>query len=232
MAKQISHEFTYSMPDDYLKDTSTLGLTGTFTYNGPDKFYVFVDQATNKIDVTAGYIKDDISDSNLNQLLELSANNGKDYPVLVDATQEPIIATLMVPQEYDSGTWPQKQYKLDGDDTVYFERPEQTPVDHTYELELITYNKATSSWVKPFPWKKPHIDWNMMNQIIQMNISNIDNDIASGNYSDEEIVTLRAHQDEFRNLTTRFAGWEPWQIPFPEWPFAEPAEPPAEPPAV
>ena len=45
----ISKTFSYPIPDDYLYQTSAQNKTGTFTYNGPDKVWVFVDNETGKL---------------------------------------------------------------------------------------------------------------------------------------------------------------------------------------
>ena len=46
MNKIISQTFTYDLPDDYLLTTNNLKKTGTWTYNGPDKIWVFVNKET------------------------------------------------------------------------------------------------------------------------------------------------------------------------------------------
>ena len=48
MATEITKQFTYDIPDDYLSQTNSKGDTATATYTGPEKLYVFVDQVTGR----------------------------------------------------------------------------------------------------------------------------------------------------------------------------------------
>ena len=43
MAKHIRKTFQYDLPDEYLSNESTLGLKAEWTYEGPEKIWVFVD---------------------------------------------------------------------------------------------------------------------------------------------------------------------------------------------
>ena len=44
----ITKQFVYPIPDDYLSDKFTKGLTGTWTYKGPDVVYMQMDKDTGK----------------------------------------------------------------------------------------------------------------------------------------------------------------------------------------
>ena len=48
MAK-ISKIFSYNLADDYLAQTNDLQKTALWTYNGPDKVWVFIDNETKKV---------------------------------------------------------------------------------------------------------------------------------------------------------------------------------------
>ena len=56
---KITKTFTYDCPDDYLYDTNALGKTGEWTYTGPDKIWVLVDNTTNKF--AGGVLTEDLS---------------------------------------------------------------------------------------------------------------------------------------------------------------------------
>ena len=45
----IRKTFRYDLPDEYLSQERKLGLQAEWTYEGPDKVWVFVDYKTNKI---------------------------------------------------------------------------------------------------------------------------------------------------------------------------------------
>ena len=44
----VTKTFTMNLPDEYLANTAENGLTGEWTYTGPNKMFVLVDAATGK----------------------------------------------------------------------------------------------------------------------------------------------------------------------------------------
>jgi hypothetical protein len=148
MAK-IEKTFTYPIPDDYLSQTRTLDKVGIWTYNGHDTIWVFVDQATNR----------------LNGSFKTPDENGETYPtpvdqikVKIDCNQDPLIACLVGADEIPDYAILDQHEETLPDGTVYT-RPLVPPPDHTYEFLEIEYDPATQEFVKPYPWKKPHITW-------------------------------------------------------------------------
>jgi hypothetical protein len=146
---KISVEFTYDVPDDYLYLTNDLGKTGIWTYDGPDKCWVLVDKATNRF----------VS-------VKTEADDGDVYPVppniekvFVNCQDNPLFCTIIGLDEIrDYSDLPQYEEQLP-DGNVY-SRPAVPAPDHTYELQDIAYNPITKEFVKPYPWKKPHVTWN------------------------------------------------------------------------
>jgi hypothetical protein len=200
--------------------TSDLGLTGKWTYVGPEFIWVFVDKSTNKLDLGKNYIAHDPKDADSQKIAELFA--GQAYrAVLVDPKQEPCLASVYMPQPMASEL-PQKEYKLDGDDTVYYSRPDPQFPDHTYELSEIQYDFVTNSWVKPFPWKQPHVTIEQMDNAIQVIVASAEADLADEDTTDEMKSKLETFVTEMKNVKTKFAGWQPWQIPFPNDPRTNP----------
>lgn len=222
MARNITFDFEYDQPDEYLHNTAEEGLKGTWTYNGPEKFYIFIEKATGKIDMSSGMQQYDSRDPDgSREMAQLFAGQAR-TAVLIEAQNEPIIATLFQQQPLASDL-PQKEYRVDGDDTVYYSRPINQYMDHTYEVSEIVYDFATSSFVKPFPWKKPHVTMEQHDQARLNIIAGIDRDIDDEelNYSDEMKAKLLAFKAELQAIPTKFAGWSPWQIPFPNDPRME-----------
>lgn len=146
MAK-IEHTFTYDVPDDYLAQTNDLGKTETWTYNGHAKIYAFFNKSDGKY--TGKFLTDD--------------ENGAEFPtpldqwkVEIDALVDPLICCILGADEIpDYAELPQHEEQLP-DGSVY-RRPAVIPPDHAYELSEIEYNGE--GFVKPLPWKKPHISW-------------------------------------------------------------------------
>jgi len=213
MINNVSIEFEYNLPDEYLMQTNELELTGTYTYTGPDKLYVFVRRDTMLLDPSVGFVPVDKKNPEESEKeATLKAGQGW-HAVLVVAADQPVIATLIACPKMASEL-PQKEYKLDGDDTVYYSRPDPIMPDHCYETAEISYN-LTSGTFGEFPWKQPHITMEEWEAARTMLIDAATRDIADEDTTDEVKAELEEFKAELEALPTKFAGWSPWQIPFP-----------------
>jgi|688.fasta_scaffold161764_2 hypothetical protein len=151
---KITHTFTYDLPDDYLAQTNILGKVATWTYNGPDKIWIFLDKETNKI--VGNFLTEDDKGGEIPVPLD-------QYRIEIDPTVDPIIATLVGADELpDYATLEQYTEELPCGNT--YTRPLCPPPDHTYELLDITYDVENSTFVTPLPWKQPHITWDGIRQ--------------------------------------------------------------------
>ena len=203
----VEKTFSYDLPDDYLHQTNTAGLTGTFTYNGPDRVWVFVDNNTRKLVSGLFYTEQDDGD-----LIPTDPNHTK---VCVTAEHDPIIISMIVNQGYLD--LPTKEELLP--DGSYYRRPDPTPPDHTYELTECEYDLTNNSWIKPFPWKKPHMDWDTLKLARNMMLKESDGIIRNNILSDEELTKLEAYRQTLRDIPSVFAGIDPWKVPFPNMPI-------------
>lgn len=210
----VSKTFTYDLPDDYLSQTSELGLTGTFTYEGPDKVWIFVDDTTGH-PASGLYYTEDI--------------NGADVPtptdqikVLVTADREPEIISLITGNMDYSGL-PQKDEALP-DGSVY-SRCDPTPPDHTYEFEELQYDVTADPngghWIKPLPWKKPFTDWDQLKAARNGLLAMSDDFLANTpTLTDAKRAEWETYRQALRDLPVTFDGIEAHKVPFP----AEPGE--------
>ena len=146
----VSVPFTYDLPDEYLSQERTLNKTAEWTYNGPDKLWVFVFKDTNRL-------------TGRHPLTE--KEDGADVPtaldevkVFIDATQDPLLATILQGHEVQDYSELETQEEELPCGNTYI-RPKNPPPDHTYEYVDLEYNPDTGEFKKPYPWKKPHIDW-------------------------------------------------------------------------
>jgi hypothetical protein len=166
---KITHKFVYDLPDDYLAQSNTLGKVGTWTYNGPDKLWIFLDNDTNKI--VGHFLTEDDNGGNVPVPLDR-------YRIEIDPTVDPIIATLIGADEIpDYATL--EQYTEELPDGNIYTRPLVPPPDHTYELLDITYDQKNSKFVTPLPWKKPHITWDGIRQWRNTLLENTDHRVLS-----------------------------------------------------
>lgn len=201
----IEKTFTYNIADQYLYQTNKLKRTAKWTYKGPDKLWIFIDSTTNKI---------------ISRFHYTEADNGQDVPtpegtikVLVDANEYPDIASL-IHNEYNYGELPQYVETLPGGATYGHSDP--IPPDHTYELTEIKYNPSTEKFVKPYPWKQPHITMDDIVTVRNSMLSSTDSKMRFA--SDEDKPLWEAYRQQLRDLTTLYKDVDPWKIPFPPEP--------------
>lgn len=194
--------FTYDVPDQYLYQTNTLKKTNEWTYEGPDKFWIFIDNETKKINSRFHYTERD---------------NGADVPspegmtkVLVDANVNPVLASLIY-TEVDYGSLPHTTENLPEGQT--YGHPVPLPPDHTYEITEIVYNAETGEFVTPYPWKKPHMDWDTLIAVRNNMLLSSDTPyaVATGELKDQ----WAEYRQKLRELPTTFAGVDPWKVAFP-----------------
>lgn len=202
----IEKTFTYNIPDSYLSQSNSLNKTASWTYSGPRYLWVFVDESTNKVSSRFHYTERD---------------NGHDVPtpvgmikVMVDADADPVLASLFH-SEVNYGDLPHVEEDLPDGST--YGCPNPTPPDHTYELLDVEYNAETGSFVKPYPWKKPHVTWedliNVRNTLLASS------DLRIGQATAEQKPEWEAYRQKLRDLPTLFDGVDPWKVPFPQEPF-------------
>lgn len=202
---RIEKTFTYDLPDQYLYQTNDLKKTAEWTYTGPDKLWIFVNNETKQIISRFHYTERD---------------DGADVPtpvgqtkVLVDANQNPLLASL-IHVEIDYGTLPHTVENLP-DGSTYGHPDPQVP-DHTYELTEIVYDFETETFVTPYPWKKPHMTWEELRRWRNQNLALSDAKIRT--CRPEEISAWEEFRQKLRDIPTIFDGIDPWKVPFPDAP--------------
>lgn len=205
--KIVSKTFNYNLPDDYLHQTNSLNLSGSYTYNGPDKVWVFVDIETGKLMGGSYYTEKDDGD-----LIPTPENQKK---VCLTADNDPIIISMICQQGYVEG--PTKTENLPDGST--YERLDPTPPDHTYELMECEYDLENDSWKTPLPWKKPHMTWEILKLARNSMLNESDTILRTKLLSEEEIEKLQEYRQKLRDIPSTFAGIDPWKVPFPAMPI-------------
>ena len=230
----FSKTFTYKVPDDYLAQTDALGLTASWTYEGPRWLFVFVDKASGKLLPSQSCIAfnrppsaDDTEHANVRAGVD-------EIAVLIDMNsptdEEAIIGAIYFGKDTGKAAgYPQKEFKVAGDDTVYYERPDPISPDHAYAADEIEYDPAAGAWKSPLPWFKP---WITMEQhkaardtLVADAQANLDAEATEnggqGNLTDQQRAALTAFIGELNGIYTKFSaadGWGPHMIPFPDDP--------------
>ena len=211
--KRIEKTFTYDLPDAYLYQTNKLKKTGRWTYYGPDKMWIFVDNTTKKI---------------ISRFHYTEADNGADVPtpegqtkVLVDANVNPLLASI-IHNEVDYGSLPQTVEELPDGNT--YGHPDPQVPDHTYELSEIVFDFDTQDFVKPYPWKQPHVSWDDLKAWRNRQLALSDAKIRT--CRPEDIPAWEDYRQKLRDLPTLMGDVDPWKVIFPDAPDAILPQPP------
>jgi len=205
--ERIEKTFVFDLPDQYLYQTSALKKTGTWTYKGPRYLWIFADAETGKIKGSFHYTERDDGD--------LVPTPEGQIKIKVDANVNPDIASLCH-NEWDYGVdFPQYVEQLPLGYTYGHSDPPAP--DHTYEITEIQYDAETETFVKPYPWKKPHMTWEELLRWRDININQ--SDIMYRDAINPVIKQKWADYRQFlRDMPAVFAGIDAWKIPFPPMP--------------
>lgn len=202
---RVEVTFTYDLPDQYLYQTNDLKKTGTWTYKGPDKKWIFIDATTKKI---------------IGRFHYLESDDGADVPtpegqikVLVDANVNPVISSLLH-NEYIYGDLDHTHEDLPNG-TAYGV-PDPLPPDHCYELTEIQYDVTTNTFVKPFPWKKPHVTWDDIKAWRNAHLAA--SDMKFNTATPDTKQAWATYRQLLRDIPETFKGIDPWKVAFPQSP--------------
>lgn len=201
--------FTYNIADQYLYQTNKLKKTAEWTYKGPNKLWIFIDNTTNKVISRFHYTERDEGAS-------VPTPEGQ-TKVLVDATVNPDIASL-IHNEWDYGSMPHTTEELPNN--TFYGHVDPIPPDHTYELTEIKYDVTKGKFIKPYPWKQPHVTWDDV--IAQRNNILAWSDMQYSTAADSDKPEWESFRITLRDLPTTFKDVDPWKVPMPHHPGSPP----------
>ena len=225
----ITRTFTFNLPDEYTKQTSDLGLTAEWTYEGPAYMWVFVDASTGELLVSQSFIPSKGGDdkgeeartrAGLDERAILLAPGSND----LDAT----IASLYIGKDTGaSAGYPQKDYAFPAGHPnageVYYSRPDPQQPNHTYAAEEVTYSFDNDSWVTPLPWFKPWMTLEFHQSARDTALEGARGRLEDyrGNMTADQITAAEAYIAEMEAIYTKYDGIDPHMIGFPTDPTAE-----------
>ena len=201
---EIDVDFSYDMPDAYLYQTTALGKVGQWTYEGPREMWVFLRKRDNK---RTGEVKFayEVEDS--------FVPNSGEYMVKVNCEENPLLCELMETDQdtlflegrpMTTETLPMNDWE--GNAFTHIEPETPTP-DHTYDRDEITYDPVRQAWNTPFPFIKPHTDWEAIKRVRWGKLA-----AADGHVSEDMPATLltswQDYRTKLRNLPATYgAAW-------------------------
>lgn len=213
----ISKKITYDLPDEQFAQTNSLGLTGEYTYEGPDKVYVIIDPKTKKIVHNLGFHPyiDEWTEEENNLFMDQFSGLPYDYALITFEKDPVLLAAVMGPAiDPPAISVPQKEYTLEGETTPFYSRPESTFPSQTVEALEVEWNGKT--WEKPYPWKKPHITKELLLSALD-NVIKQENEVDSSKFTSTQKTKWNSYLSELENVAVKFADYldTPWMIQFP-----------------
>jgi len=230
MAKHIRKAFQYDLPDEYLSNESTLGLKAQWTYDGPEKIWVFVDYKTNKILARESFREydDENPETQYEFLEEYTGFNS--YPALITFDDDPLLLSAIAQLAPEMKDLPTKKYLHPETKELFYERPHPTVPDHTIEIADCEYDLKLKRWKKPYPWKIPHIirqefEWNY--KVTIEDAIQIQGHYDQNKWTEDQREQWDNFVAELQKVPTKFGAWldTPWMVPFPDDPRLNPEWP-------
>ena len=157
MATEITKQFTYDIPDDYLSQTNSKGDTATATYTGPEKLYVFVDESTGR-NTEAQNPPDE--DFHYNPSTD-TAPDGERVVILDCKGEDTLMCAIFLPHTVTLTQTDQDVELPTGYGKYSYPWPPYP--DHAYERTLSTHDEASGNWT--LTWKQPWQTWETLTQL-------------------------------------------------------------------
>lgn len=206
---RISRLFSYDIADDYLAQTSELRKTATWTYQGPDKIWVFVNTDTNKLYGSNFYTLEQDGPT-----IPTPEGHTK---LEIDCGSNPLFCTLIgasVP--VDGASLP--QYTEDLPNGEVYSRPFHPMPDHTYNFREATYNPENEGW--SYPWKETWVTWDQLRVVVARQLAEVTLELTQlADLPANMISQLEAYKSELENFETTWAGYEAYKVWIPNHPF-------------
>ena len=206
---RISKIFTYDIADDYLAQTNELKKTGTWTYNGPDRIWTFVDLVTRK---------------SYHSMFFTLEEDGPTIPtplgctkLEIDCSADPLLCTLLGADDpVDGNTLPQYTEELPNGET--YSRPLAPMPDHTYEFTNSTYNVDTKEW--HHPWKETWVTWDTIRPVVAKQLEDVTLELLRLTTLPASLrAPLEAYKLELENFETTWAGYDAYKVWIPNHPI-------------
>lgn len=183
----IRKTLTYNLPDDYLAQTNDLGKTAEWEFIGPECIWVLIDKETNKY--TGRYFTHDHNGDEMPTPLDC-------YKLHVDCETDPLLCALVHAETEKPDYADLDQHEELLPDGLHYRRALHPPPDHTHNISQMTFDPATMSYVKPYPWILPHSTWEGMRAWRNAQLAATDE--KAGDDLDDMPATLKANWSAFR----------------------------------
>jgi len=203
---KITLEFTYNLPDERFAATNNLNKTATWTYHGPEKFYIYLSSTTNKITDNPALPYEKIRDN-------CPVKQGM-YSFLVNAKQYPLVATLFYPSESHNTVGLENILLPDG--RTFQEDFPLRPTDCYYKND-IEFDRTTNSFIEPYPFATNDVTWDDIRNMRDMYLTISDKRINE-DAPDSVNQPWIEYRQALRDLPTVWADRPAYSIIFPDAP--------------
>lgn len=220
----IQKEFTYLIPDIFGTTSTKKGLTQSAVYKGPAEFFVQI-SSDNKVDISS-----DILDVSGEAILE-SWVRDENTAVKVKATSNLLLSFLIAQyeddedNEEDTGIIPEENlqhYYLEGESEPFFTHIVPIGVNEIYDVDNITYDKATDKF------KIPMLDHSNPDEGDVVNIDELVQEAVDykeeNSLDNNQIILIDQYIKDLKSIPTKYKNWPKHMWPDVDFPIEDEIE--------
>jgi hypothetical protein len=199
---RISRIFTYDLADDYLAQTNNLRKSATWTYQGPDRIWVFLNTEDNTLYGTNFYTLEE---------------DGPNIPtpegctkLEIDCNANPLFCTLVGASDHvDGASLPQYTENLPNGEV--YSRPMDPMPDHTYDFNRAVYDSNRQEW--SYPWKETWTNWDKIREVVASELEEVTLELRKLTDLPSSLrTTLENYKTELENFETTWAGVDAYKV--------------------
>lgn len=213
----ITKTFTYNLPNIYGSQDDSEGKTGTLEYEGPEWFFVFVNEKTGilrrDMDTVATDLSNEIEEEAIAKCEEGTVQ------VLVNANDEPEVAYIMFGLEpKDSEISEERVFLNEGDLEPLFVNSSPLPPKDAYEVENFRWVFGSRSFAKPLPYNITKTEKENWLGQIELAKEEAQEDIDSGELTAEELTLYNEYMDKLNSWEETTSSYPFHLVPMPRHP--------------
>lgn len=168
---EITKNFTYDTPNEYLSQSNSDGDTATASYTGPDRLYVFVDATTGKNTLSQNAPDEDFI---YNPTTDTTPE-GERLVTLDCAGEDTLMCSIFLPHTVTLSQSEVVTALPEGYGNYSTQWPPMP--DHAYERDLCVHDEDSNNWT--LTWKQPWQTWETLNQLRNDRLDSTDHRVAA-----------------------------------------------------
>jgi len=168
---EITKNFTYDIPNEYLSQSNSNGDTATASYTGPDRLYIFVDATTGKNTLSQNAPDEDFI---YNPTTDTTPE-GERLVTLDCAGEDTLMCSIFLPHTVTLSQSEVVTALPEGYGNYSTQWPPMP--DHAYERDLCVHDEDSNNWT--LTWKQPWQTWETLTQLRNDRLDATDHRVAA-----------------------------------------------------